>query len=215
MKKFIKNHLSYLFSGIAIWFPILIVILIAIFVFSSLENIGGNFLNLLVPGKHVFAGAGTLLMIIVIYITGFALKGKVVKKVISKVPILSFFISDGEKMTLEKLRKLSPCSFLSSPTCLTYGFILSETKTTIHEKNDEKPLENSVVNVYQPGTPTIITGQMFSLNRKNVVKLGNTADEIIKLILYSSENPPCLYFLPWPEEKREDFEKRIERIFSE
>ena len=128
MQKFIKNHLSYLFSGIAIWFPILIVILVAVFIFSSLENIGGNFLNLLVPGKHVFAGAGTLLMIIVIYVTGFTLRKKLARKIVSKVPLLGFFIGDGERMTLEKLKKLSPCIFLLSPTCISYGFILSETK---------------------------------------------------------------------------------------
>ena len=107
-------------------------------------------------------------------------------------------------MTVDRLLHLNPCFFLLSPTCLSYGWILSEEKVKLSK---EKAIF-TLVNVYYPNVPTLITGQVFPVRKDTVIKLGNSSKEIIDLLLYAFRSPADLKYLPWEDESQEDFEKR-------
>jgi hypothetical protein len=93
-----------------------------------------------------------------------------------------------------------------SPSCLSYGWILSEEKVRLGEEKATFTL----VNVYYPNVPTLITGQVFPVRRDTVIRLGNPSKEIIDLLLYAFRSPKDLRYIPWDDESKEDFEKRAE-----
>jgi hypothetical protein len=92
-----------------------------------------------------------------------------------------------------------------SPTCASYGWVLSEERVSTGQVS----LIYSMVNVYYPNVPTIITGQVFPVRKDTVIKLGNSSKEIIDLLLYSFRSPEELIMLPWPGETPEGFVSRI------
>jgi len=105
-----------------------------------------------------------------------------------------------------RLLNLTPCLFLFSPTRPSYGWILSEEEV---ELNGEK-IHYTLINVYYPNVPSIVTGQIFPVRKETVIKLGNQSREIIDLLLYASRSPENIRYLPWEEENEEEFKKRAE-----
>ncbi len=206
--KFVKNQFGYLFSGLVIWLPMVIIIAVLVVVFSKLEEIGKSVLNLFLPAQFVYPGFGIILGIIVLYLTGVILKKTVVGDFLSRVPILGIFFRKGEgkMITLDRLFNLTPCLFLFSPTCPSYGWILSEEKVKL---NKEKA-SFTLINVYYPNVPTLVTGQIFPIRRGAVIKLGNPSKEVIDLLLYGLRSPENLQYLPWEDENKEKFKKRAE-----
>jgi len=106
------------------------------------------------------------------------------------------------------LINMTPCLFLLSPTCPSYGMILSEEKVKF--KNEKADFR--LVNVYYPNVPTIITGQVFSVRRETVIKLGNPSREIIDILLYGLRKPEDIQYLPWEDETGEEFQERARRF---
>jgi len=190
--------------GFAFWLPIVVLIFVLAFLFGNLEEIGRKFLLLLIPEQLFHPGFGIVLGILLLYFSGMALKLTKIKKLFSKVPVLGLFFGEGEVITIERLLHLRPCLFLISPTCLAYGWILSEEKV----KLGEEKVIFTLLNVYYPNVPTLVTGQVFPLRKDTVIKLGNPSKEIIDLLLYTFRSPKNLQYLPWDDEPREDFEKR-------
>jgi hypothetical protein len=127
-----------------------------------------------------------------------------IRSFFSKIPVIGLFFGEGEIITIDRLLHLKPCLFLFSPTCLSYGWILSEEKV----KLSEEKVIFSLVNIYYPNVPTLVTGQVFPVRKDTVIKLGNSSKEIIDLLLYAFRSPKDLKYLPWEDESREDFEKR-------
>jgi len=127
-----------------------------------------------------------------------------IRGVFSKIPVLGLFFGAGEIITIERLLHLNPCLFLISPTCLSYGWILSEEKV----KLGKKKAAFTLINVYYPNVPTLITGQVFPVRKDTVIRLGNSSKEIIDLLLYAFRSPKDLKYLPWEDESRADLEKR-------
>jgi len=204
--RFVKNQLTFRLYGVVFWLPIAVLIYIIVFMFNNVEDIGRKFLLLLLPEQFYFAGFGIVLGILIVYFSGIVLKSTRVGRVFSKIPVLGLFFGAGEIITIDRLLHLSPCVFLFSPTCLSYGWILSEEKVKLSK---EKAIF-TLVNVYYPNVPTLVTGQVFPVRKDTVIKLGNSSKEIIDLLLYAFRSPTDLKYIPWKDESLEDFEKRAQ-----
>jgi uncharacterized membrane protein len=204
MGKFLKNQFGILLSGFVFWFPIIVFVFVLVFIFDNLENIGRGILLLYLPESIVFPGFGILFGIILIYISGLVLKLTKVRRFFSKIPLLGLLFGEGKVITVERLVHLSPCLFLLSPSCPSYGWILSEENVKVSDRKDALTL----INVFYPNVPTIVTGQVFPVRKDTVIKLGNSSKEIVDLLLYAFRSPPDIKYMPWDDESPEDFEKR-------
>ncbi len=156
------------------------------------------------PEKLLHSGFGIVLGILIVYFSGIALKLTNIRGFFSKIPVIGLFFGAGEIITIERLLHLNPCLFLISATCPSYGWILSEEKVKLGEERAIFTL----VNVYYPSVPTLITGSVFPMRKDTVIRLGNSSKEIIDLLLYAFRSPKDLKYLPWEHESWEDFEKR-------
>jgi uncharacterized membrane protein len=204
MKNFLKHQIGFLISGFVFWLPIVVIILIIVFLFDNLEDFGRNVLLLYVPERFIFPGFGIVLGLLLIYFSGMILKLGKVTRFFSRIPILGLLFGEGEVITIERLVRLKPCLFMMSPTCLSYGWILSAERVKI----GKEVTDYNLVNVYYPNVPTLITGQVFPVRRDTVIRLGNPSKEIIDLLLYAFRSPKDIKYLPWNDESPEDFEKR-------
>ncbi len=205
---FIKDRLGDILSGFVFWLPIAIIILAGNYIYSNLEDLGKSFLIFLLPEKLVHPGFGIILWIIVFLLTGIILKNTPVGNILSRLPVFGIFFrkEGGTVITIKRLLNLTPCLFLLSPTCPSYGWILSKEEIQLNDEKARFPL----INVYYPNVPTIITGQIFPVRKETVIKLGNPSREIIDLLLYSLRSPENILYLPWEEENEEEFKKRVE-----
>lgn len=205
---FIKDRLGDILSGFVFWLPIGIIILVGSYIYSNLEDLGKSFLIFLLPEKLVHPGFGIILWVIVFLLTGIILKNTAIGNILSRVPVLGIFFrkKGGTVITFKRLLNLTPCLFLLSPTCPSYGWILSEEEIKLNDEKVRFPL----INIYYPNVPTIITGQIFPVRKETVIKLGNPSREIIDLLLYSLRSPENILYLPWKEENEEEFKKRAE-----
>jgi uncharacterized membrane protein len=206
MKKFFKNQASILLFGFGIWLPLAVVIFILFFMFNNLEELGRKFLSIFLPQQYLYAGLGIVAGLLIIYISGLVLKSNTIRKAMVKIPILGLFFGAGEIITIEQLMHLNPCIFLLSPTCPAYGWILSEEKIKI---NEDKVLY-SLINIYYPNVPALITGQVFPVRKESVVKLGNNSKEIIDILLYAFRSPKYLRYIPWEGETDDQLEMRVQ-----
>ena len=204
MKSIYKSQVTFLLYGFVFWLPVALVIYIAVLLFSNLDDIGRTILKTVVPDKYLFAGFGIILCLLIVYISGIILKKTKLGKVLSKVPFIGLFFGQGEIMTIGKLGQMCPCLFLYSPTTISYGWILAEEKVKLSHKD----AIFTIVSVYFPNVPTLITGQVFAARKDTVMKLANSSTEVIDLLLYNIRSPEALEYLPWDDESIENFEER-------
>jgi len=90
----------------------------------------------------------------------------------------------------------------------SYGWILSEEKIQLNHESAVFTL----INVYYPNVPSLVTGQVFPVRKDTVIKLGNSSKEMIDLLLYSFRSPPYLKYLPWESESKPEFEERAKHF---
>jgi len=204
VRKFFKKQITFLLFGFVFWLPVAVLIFIIAFLFNNLEEIGRKILLVFLPERLFHSGFGIVLGILIVYFSGIVLKLTKIRSFFSKIPVIGLFFGEGEIITIDRLLHLKPCLFLFSPTCLSYGWILSEEKV----KLSEEKVIFSLVNIYYPNVPTLVTGQVFPVRKDTVIKLGNSSKEIIDLLLYAFRSPKDLRYLPWEDETQEDFEKR-------
>ncbi len=206
MKKFIKNQIAIVVLGFGFWLPIAVLIFIIAFLLKSVEEVGRSVLLVFLPEKFFHAGFGVFLGIVIVYLSGIALNSTKIKSHLSRIPVLGLFFGGGEVITIERLLHLNPCLFLFSPSCLSYGWILSEEKVKV---SGEEAIF-TLINVYYPNVPALVTGQVFPVRKDMVIKLGNSSKEIIDLLLYAFRSPKDLRYLPWENEDWKDFEIRAQ-----
>ena len=205
--KFIKNQLKYLLAGFVFWLPVGILVFIVRYLLGVLEDSGNNFLEWCFRDRTVYTGLGTLFWIAVFFLTGLVLNKTRIGDFMSRAPIVGLLFRKGsETITLDKLAGLSPCLFLYSPTCLSYGWVLSEQAVVLNNETDRIAL----VNVYYPNVPTMVTGQVYAARKETVMKLGNQSREIIDVLLYGLRRPETLRYVPWEEESQEEFKRRAD-----
>ena len=204
MTRFIRGQFGFLLYGFAFWFPIAILIFVLVFLFDKVEDLGKKLILLFAPSAPYHEGYGIFLGLLIIYISGIILKTTKIRKRLSKLPILGLLFGGGEVITIDRLAHLTPCLFMMSPTCLSYGWLLSEERVTVD--NSEAPF--TLVNVYYPNVPTLITGQVFPVRKDTVIRLANPSKDIIDLLLYAFRSPNALQYVPWEGESPQEFERR-------
>jgi uncharacterized membrane protein len=204
MKELIKKQFTFLIYGFVFWLPVILVIYILFLVFSNGENIGRAILLLALPASIVFPGFGVILLLLIVYFSGFILKATKVGKILSKIPFIGMFFGQGEIMSIGRLSHMQVCLFLYSPTCISYGWILSEEKVKLSKDNAVFP----IINVYFPNVPTLVTGQVFATRKDTVMKLANSSTEVINLLLYAFRSPAAIEYIPWEDESQEEFKAR-------
>ena len=207
---FIKERLGDILSGFVFWLPISIIILVGSFLFNNLEDFGRGLLNIFIPEESIHPGFGAIVGIIILMVTGILLKKTTVADWLASVPFFGMFFrkKGGKIITFKRLMNLTPCLFLFSPTCPSYGWILSEEDVRLPGDN----ASFTMLNVYYPNVPSIVTGQIFPVRKETVIKLGNPSREIIDLLLYSFRSPENIKYLPWEGEKEEEFRKRANKF---
>ncbi len=207
--KIIKNLVGDWLAGLVFWLPVLIIIFISRFIFGTIEELGRELLTHFLNKETIYPGLGALLGIIIFYLTGVILKRTPIGNFLSVIPIVGLFFrkNGGATITFERLLHLPPCLFLLSPTCPSYGWILSEEKIKLNGEKTESA-ESGLISVYYPNVPSLVTGQVFPVPKETVMKLGNQSREIIDLLLYAIRSPECIVFLPWQEENEEKFRER-------
>jgi hypothetical protein len=204
LRRFFKNQITFLLFGLVFWLPLGIVLYILFLLFSNVENIGKMILLAALPDELVHTGFGIILFILIVYFSGIILKSTKAGFILAKIPVLGLFFGQGEIITISRLLNMQPCLFLLSSTCMSYGWILSEEKVKI---SSEKAVF-TLLNVYYPNVPTLVTGQVFPVRKDTVVRLGNPSREVIDLLLYAFRSPADLKYLPWEDESREEFQAR-------
>jgi uncharacterized membrane protein len=204
MGKSLKRVFTFLIYGFVFWLPVVLVIYIAVLLFTNGEKIGRLILGLAVPDRFLYAGLGIILCLLIVLISGILLKLTRLGKVLSRIPVVGLFFGQGEIMTIGRLSNMQACMFLYSPTNISYGWILSQEKVNV---GPDKALFG-IINVYWPNTPTLVTGQVFATRKDNVMKIANSSGEIINLMLYAFRSPPAINYVPWEDESQEEFEKR-------
>ena len=205
---FIRERLGDILSGLVFWLPIAIIVLIGSYFFTSLEDFGQKFLSFFTTDEFFYPGLGIVLWILVFIITGLLLRNTRVGDFLSGIPIFGMLFrkKGGRIISVGRLLGLTPCLFLYSPTCPSYGWILSEENIKVAGKVTEFKL----LNIYYPNVPSIMTGQIFPVRKESVIKLGNPSREIIDLLLYALRSPESIRYLPWEDESEDDFRKRAE-----
>ncbi len=192
MQRFVKGQITFILFGFGFWLPIIVLITVSIFLFTNLEEIGRRILSVFLPESFFHSGFGIAFGILLVYVSGIVLKLTKIGKLFAKIPVLNLLFGAGEIMTVERLLHMSPCLFLFSPTCISYGWILSEERIRCGEERDIY----TIVNVYFPNVPTLITGSVFPLRKDAIIKLGNSSKEIIDLLLYAFRSPANLIMPP-------------------
>jgi uncharacterized membrane protein len=204
MRGLFKKQFTFIIYGLVFWLPVILVIYIAVLLFSNAENIGKMILGVAVPDKYLYSGLGIILCILIVYFSGMLLKLTKLGAVLSKIPVIGLFFGQGEIMTIGRLSHMQPCLFLYSPTSISYGWILSEEKVKLSGDDAIFPL----VNVYFANVPTLVTGQVLAARKDTIMKLANSSSEVINLLLYAFRSPAALEYIPWEDESQEEFEER-------
>jgi len=161
---FIKERLGDILSGFVFWLPISIIGLVSSILFTNLEDFGRSLLGVFIAEEFIHPGFGAIIGILVFMLTGIILKHTPIADLLSSVPIFGIFFrkKGGKIITPQKLLNLTPCLFLFTPTCPSYGWILSEEEIRLSGENASFTL----LNIYYPNVPSIVTGQIFRSEKK-------------------------------------------------
>lgn len=202
-----------LFRGLLITLPLGIIVWIIYGILNALNTLGDKILSPFLPKGYLAWGMGLLIVLFLILLIGrleiFA-EGKksniwltIKRKTVGRIPLFGTFFMGNDKnvMSWDDLRKMTPCKFWLSGTTSHYGFIIREQKVKGAEAE---------VDIYRPNVPTIVPGDLFPMKKRLVIKLGNSAGEILEKLasggfVGADEEIP----LPWEDETEEEFQERI------
>jgi uncharacterized membrane protein len=203
---FMSSQFKYLFAGIVTWIPIGFILLVIFYVAGIMEDLGQRFFDFFLPKGMLPVGLGIIFWILIFYLTGLVFNRTPVSHLFSRIPVIGLFFSrTGEAMTLEKLTRLTPCVFLYSSTCVSYGWILWDQPIKLNGTDTGF----SMITVYYPNVPALLSGEIYLLRKEAVVRLGNSTQEMINVLLYGLKKPDTLKYLPWIDETDSNFTERM------
>lgn len=205
----VKHQMGYLLVGVIFWLPIGIVALIINQMYGGLDPLGRDILKAFLPDSLATSGTGMGLWVALLFTTGLLLKSETMGRRAASIPVVgTFFLRENQHtMNLDRLMHLTPCLFLYSPTCISYGWILSEQDATSKDGS-----HIAMMNVYYPNVPTLLTGQVYVVRKETVMKLGNKSREVVDILLYGMRRPESLVYVPWASESPEEFRKRAHQF---
>jgi hypothetical protein len=111
MRGFPKSQITFMLYGFIFWLPVGLAIYISILLFSNAEKIGRVILAVAVPDRHLYTGIGLIMCLLIVYVSGLALKLTRVGKALSRIPFIGLFFGQGEVMTIGRLSHMQPCGF--------------------------------------------------------------------------------------------------------
>lgn len=199
--------------GLAIALPLAVFFYILTLLIGPLDKAGSFVIGLFLADKFIFPGAGLILILVIIYIVGrievhFAEREKNIwsflkEKTIGKIPFFGFFFTSKNRnmISLEDIKRATPCKFWLSDTCAHYGLIIGEQSI----RGDEPEID-----VYRPNVPTLIPGDLFPVKKRYVIKLANSPNEILnKLASGGIIKPDEEIPIKWDDETDEEFNERV------
>lgn len=203
LKRFLTDQIAYFLKGFCILMIFGVILFVANLFLGLFDGLGKWILELFFPKELIISGTGVFLIIIIFWITGFLdAKKDLSSKVLKRIPGVGKLFGGGD--IFERILKARPCLFLYSPTCPAYAWILGDIPVFLRLKKRLKPL-GTIKNLYYPNIPTIATGQMFPVFKNNIMLLGNSSQEVLKMAMYGIEHPERLIFVPWEEESEDEF----------
>jgi len=205
----VKREIGYLLYGFIFWLPFGIALVIGVYIFGDLENLGKGFLSFFLPERFVYPGLGLGFWFLLFYTTGFIGQRTTIGSSLWAIPWFgAIFNKGGATVTLDNLLNLSPCLCLRSETCICYAFILWEEKVRLGNESADFDL----IDIYQPHPPALVTGRVFSVRKGTLIKLGNKSGDILDILLYGLKRPEELKYLPWEGETDEEFKERVKHF---
>lgn len=185
----------YFISGLLVWVPILVTILVIKFLADMLNSI-----FLLLPknsqpdailGFHV-PGIGVVLIVLLILFTGAIVANFMGKKIviywdamISRIPVVRT-VYMGVKQTMETLFTPGGNSFRKvllveypRPGMWTLAFLTGDSTPEVMQNiNGEE-----MVSLYVPTTPNPTSGFLLMVARKNVIELNMSVEQALKFVI--------------------------------
>lgn len=185
MKKVRQLFIRGLFS----FLPIAITIYLLYFLFTSLDNFLGSYIETLLgrtlPGIGIFAG------IVLIFIMGFIVSNvigerlfRLGEKVLQKVPIVTKVYFGVKQIidafSLQGKQVFSRVVLVEYPRKGMYavGFLTGECKGEVQSKTAAK-----LINVFIPTTPNPTSGMLILVSEDEITYLDMTVEEGLKLIV--------------------------------
>jgi len=190
------QHLRrYFISGLLVWLPIWVTILVIRFIIDLLDNT-----MLLLPhgirpdsiiGSHI-PGVGVVITLLVIFITGIIVANFVGKQIIffgdnlvARIPLVRTVYS-SVKQVLETLFKPGGTSFRK---VLLVEFPRAGMWSVAFQTGDSAPEidqavgQNDMVSIFIPATPNPTSGFLMMLPRKDTIELDMTIEQALKFVI--------------------------------
>jgi uncharacterized membrane protein len=185
MKKMRKVFIA----GILALLPLVVTVYLIFFLFTTLDNFLGNFLQFLV-GREL-PGAGFLLSILLVLTAGFLTTNLLGKKLldisedlIQKIPLVKGIYS-STKQIVDAFSNRSKDAFKKvvlleypRPGLYALGFVTGTSQGEIQEKTRE-PL----VNVFVPTTPNPTSGMLVMVPEHALLPLDMTVEDGLKVLI--------------------------------
>lgn len=190
-----SNLRRYFISGLLVWLPIWVTILVIKFLVDLLDNtlllLPRHYRPDVLIGVHI-PGIGVLLTLLVIFLTGVIaanfLGSRLVAlwdAIVSRIPLVRT-VHAGVKQVLETLFKPGGESFRK---VLLVEYPRAGMWTLAFQTGDgtpevEKSLDsNALVSLFIPTTPNPTSGFLIMMPRKNVVELNMSVEQALKYVI--------------------------------
>jgi len=82
MRRFFHSQINFLLFGFVFWLPVVILLYVLFLFFSNAGNTGKAILSAVLPETLVYPGFGIILVILIVYFSGFILKATKVRGVV-------------------------------------------------------------------------------------------------------------------------------------
>lgn len=190
------GHLRrYFISGLLIWLPIWVTILVIKFVVDILEGTI-QMLPVQYQPKALFGvdipGLGVLMTLLVIFFTGLVVANFLGKKlvaiwdaIIARIPLVNTVYS-GTKQVMQTLFSPSGQSFrkvymIEYPRagCWTIAFQTGEITKEMHQLTHDHPM----LTLYVPTTPNPTSGFLLMIPKENAVELDMSVEHALKFVI--------------------------------
>ncbi|MBV9575930.1 MAG: DUF502 domain-containing protein [Gammaproteobacteria bacterium] len=188
MKKLAYKLRRYFISGLLVWVPIWITVIVIKFLIDILDHT-----LILLPERYHIPGSGVILTLIIILLTGLIAANFVGKQIISFWDLLIAHIPfvrtihTGVKDVLETLVKSEGQSF--KKVCLVE--FPRKGMWTVAFQTGENPLDNnSFVSLFIPTTPNITSGFLILMEKEKIIELKMSVDQALKFVISLSVVKP-------------------------
>ena len=192
--KFSFHFKRYLISGLLVWIPIWVTVIVIKFILGILDQT-----ILLIPAQYRIPGMGVIITLCVILFTGFVAANYFGKKLVrlwdtfvARIPLVRTVHVGVKKMLKimiapegQSFRKVVLVEF-PSVGMWTIAFQIGECAPEIKHSLISKKL----ISLFVPMTPNITSGFLMMIPEKNVIELDMSVDQALKFVISLGVMPP-------------------------